>query len=89
MRTEPQNWERKHLFNFYWTCRGVILHESDKEPYYCPNSPLSKSDSRLLAAAIQEYLIRPMNQQEKRKEDQEEAEKRAHFEKLGCPEKTP
>lgn len=89
MKTEPESWERKYLFNFYWVCRGVILHEGVKEPYYCPNSPLSQSDSKLLAAAIQEYLARWMKQKEEQKKDREEAEKRAPFEKLGCPDKTP
>lgn len=88
MKTESQNWQRKHLFNFYWSCRGVVLHEGDRDPYYCPESPLSKSDSKLLAAAVQEYLVKPMTQQEEQKKDREEAAKRAPFEKLGCPEKT-
>lgn len=89
MKTEPENWERKCLFNFYWTCRGVILHEGNKEPYYSPSSPLPAHESALLASAVAEYLVLPMSQSSEQRARQEEAMKRAPFEKLGCPDKTP
>ena len=89
MRTEPENWERKYMFSYHWVCRGVILYEGDKEPYYCPSSPLLAHESALLVTAIQEYLVGPMHERVELEARRREVEKRASFEQLGCPGKTP
>ena len=89
MKTEPEMWERKYLYGNYWVCRDVILYENDQNPYHCPASPLPAHESKLLAAAVKKYLVEPMNQREEQIEKREEAKKRAHFEMMGCPEKSP
>ena len=92
MRTEPQDWKRECFIGlgFSWShkTQGVTLYE-DSRPYGGLSDRLPEHESKLLATALQEYLVLPEKERANREVQQREAAKREYFEKLGCPEKTP
>jgi hypothetical protein len=89
METEPDQWEMRFNGGHYYRkhkTHGTVLWAHNPEPFFqATGDPgITQVEQSALAKAIDRYLEEPVRQKMRR----DAMEKRAPFEKLGCPDQS-